>query len=80
MTRSYHLRPLTADESRMLDHVVIGPRGQPRLQIDQQSFDLDNDGVRWDPEHAEWFRIMLAIALSRLVERERADAVRGASA
>ncbi|RWR09769.1 DUF3850 domain-containing protein [Paenirhodobacter populi] len=70
---SRELRPLESDELTMLDkHTQIGPCGQPRLVIDQQSFDLDNDGAKWKPERAQWYRRQMAIALARLLRKARA--------
>ena len=65
------LRPLTTDEQSMLDrHTALGLRDQPRLVIDQQSFDIDNAGRPWQRERAEWYRRQMAIALARMVKAE----------
>ncbi|VDC28237.1 hypothetical protein [Pseudogemmobacter humi] len=62
-------RSLTNLEAAMLQFVGLGRAGQPRLTVDHQSFDLDNDGRPWRRERAEWYCAMLAIALARMVSR-----------
>lgn len=81
----HQLRPLTDDEQAMFDrHTATGVRDQPRLVIDQQSFDIDNAGRPWQRERAEWYRRQMAIALARMVaaenERLRAEAAKLAEA
>jgi len=67
-------RKLTDAEAAMLEaHLELGPLGQPRLVIDQQSFQFENDGQPWARDRAVWYCKMLAIALARLVDSAVAE-------
>ena len=71
MNDNAEARQMTENERAMLDrYTILGPRGQPRLVIDQQSFDIDNAGRPWQRERAEWYRRQMAFALARMVKAE----------